>query len=52
MSEMDDILDTVGNAIADGYFGSVESVPGAVYIAHKGKTYVLSIMECENGEEA
>jgi hypothetical protein len=47
MNETDDILDTIGRAIADGYFEDVENTTGAVYITHKGKTYALSVMECE-----
>ena len=50
MSDTDDILDTIGNAIQD-YFPSVENVPGAMYIADGGKTYVVSVMECEECEE-
>ena len=50
MNDADDILETVGYAIQE-YFGSVESVPGAVYITKNGKTYCLSIMECEEAEE-
>jgi len=46
MNEIDDILDKVGTAI-DGMFGSVENTTGAVYISDGGKTYVLSIEECE-----
>ena len=43
---MDEILAKVGYAI-EGKFDSVENMPGSVYIEHNGKTYVLSIEECE-----
>lgn len=40
------VLDLIGTALK-GRFDNVENCPGAVFIDHNGKTYSVSIIECE-----
>ena len=46
----DEVLEMIGNAL-EGHFGCVESVPGAVYIDHNGKTYSISVEECVGDDD-
>ena len=47
--DTDDVLDLIGTAL-EGSFGSVAKCPGAVFIDHNGKTYSISVTECEQCE--
>lgn len=47
--DTDYVLDLIGTALK-GRFDSVENCPGAVFIDHNGKTYSVSIIECEQCE--
>lgn len=44
--DTDYVLDLIGTALK-GRFDKVENCPGAVFIDHNGKTYSVSIIECE-----
>lgn len=47
--DTDYVLGLIGTAL-DGKFDCVENCPGAVFIDHNGKTYSISIIECEQCE--
>lgn len=47
--DTDDVLDLIGTAL-EGSFGSVAKCPDAVFIDHNGKTYSISVTECEQCE--
>ena len=44
--DTDYVLGLIGTAL-EGKFDSVENCPNAVFIDHNGKTYSISIIECE-----
>lgn len=45
----DEILERIGVA-CEGRFGSVENVPGTVYIDEGGATYAVSVTKCDDCE--
>lgn len=47
--DTDYVLDLIGTALK-GRFDSVENCTDAVFIDHNGKTYSVSIIECEQCE--
>ena len=47
--DTDYVLDLIGTAL-QGRFDCVENCLGAVFIDHNGKTYSISIVECEQCE--